>query len=368
MLKELKINITADGTQGRIDIIGHISEWGKNNAMDMRQRCQELKDSGVSSCHVYLMTIGGDCFQANEIVNILNDVFGSYTGEGGALVASAGTYIAVKASEFIMAENGQFMIHKPSGYVDGNENEMENYLILLRNMTSNYFEAYKAKLKKPEGDFKKKWEGGDFWLTAKEAKDWGFITEIKEPVKIDQETAKAIQDSGYPIAIVKSDNTQNKFKEKMDLKAVITALGMQDMTEEQFIARMKENSQKASNYDILKAEMERTEKERKDADIKAILDKAEKEKRIKADSRQHWVKMLTSDYEGAKQIIESLYPVQKLSGEIKSPTDDLGATYQGKTFEQLQDENPEALADLEKDNPEAYQALFADWKKRNRIK
>ena len=75
-----------------------------------------------------------------------------------------------------------------------------------------------------------------------------------------------------------------------------------------------------------------------------------------------------TENEGAKQIIESLYPVQKLSGEIKSPTDDLGATYQGKTFEQLQDENPEALADLEKDNPEAYQALFADWKKRNRIK
>ena len=114
--------------------------------------------------------------------------------------------------------------------------------------------------------------------------------------------------------------------------------------------------------------MELKEKERKDLDIKAVLDKAENEKRIKADSREQWLKMLNSDFESTKELIESLHPVQKLSSELKLSADNSGATYQGKTFEQLQDENPEALAELEKDNPEAYDALFADWKKRNKIK
>lgn len=369
MLKELKINITANGTQGRIDIIGHISEWSKNNAVDMRQRCQELKDGGVTSCHVYVMSVGGDCFQANEIVNILNDVFGSYTGEGGALVASAGTYIAVKASEFKIAENGQFMIHKPSGHIEGNENEIENYLTLLKNMTSTYYNAYKTKLKKVEADFKKKWDNGDFWMTAQEAKEWGFVTDIKEPIQIDQETAQAIQESGSPIAIAKIDKSKStKNKEEMNLQAVLTALGMQEANEEQVVAKIKENAEKAANYDTLKAEVERKEKERKDADIKAILDAAENEKRIKADAREQWAKMLNSDFAATKQLIESLHPVQKLSSEIKTSTDGLSATYRGKTFEQLQEESPEALAELEKDNPEAYEALFADWKKRNRIK
>ncbi|MFV0501269.1 MAG: Clp protease ClpP [Bacteroidales bacterium] len=368
MEKKLKIEITANGTQGRIDIIGHISEWGKNNAVDMRQRCQELKESGVAKCHVYIMTVGGDCFQANEIVNILHDVFGSFTGEGGALVASAGTYIAVCAKNFVMAENGQFMIHKPSGWVDGNEKEIENYLTLLRNMTSTYYNAYKSKLIKPEGKFKEKWESGDFWMTAQEAKEWGFITDIKEPVQIDQETAKAIKESGSPIALAKIDINQTNKEEKMDLKPIIIALGMQEANEEQIVAKIKENATKAANYDILKAEMERKEKERKEADIKAVLDKAENEKRIKADSREQWLKMLNSDFESTKELIESLHPVQKLSSELKLSADNSGATYQGKTFEQLQDENPEALAELEKDNPEAYDALFADWKKRNKIK
>ena len=138
MDKKLQVKVYSEGSTGRVDIIGSISEWGRNNATDFRIKCQALKDSGITNCHVYIMTTGGDCFEANEIVNILNDVFGSYTGEGGAIVASAGTYIGVNAKSFTMAKNGQYMIHKPSGWVEGNETEVENYLKLIKNMTVTY--------------------------------------------------------------------------------------------------------------------------------------------------------------------------------------------------------------------------------------
>ena len=76
MSKTLQINIKAEGTVGRVDIIGNISEWGDNNAIDFRERCQEAKDAGATSCKLYIMTNGGDCFQANEIYNILIEIFG----------------------------------------------------------------------------------------------------------------------------------------------------------------------------------------------------------------------------------------------------------------------------------------------------
>ncbi|MEI8087640.1 MAG: ATP-dependent Clp protease proteolytic subunit [Paludibacter sp.] len=199
MSKNLQINIIAEGTIGRVDIIGNISEWSDNNAIDFRERCQAVKDAGATSCLLYLMTNGGDCFQANEIENILVEIFGDYDAEGGAIVASAGTYLAVKAKSFKIAKNGQFMIHKPSGGTRGNETDLENYLTLLKNMTAIYFAAYKDKLKKPEADFKTKWDGGDFWMTAQMAKDWGFATEIKEPVKITQALAASIKASGSPL-------------------------------------------------------------------------------------------------------------------------------------------------------------------------
>lgn len=366
-MKKLTIDIKAEGTQGRVDIIGSISEWNSNNATDFRTRCTDLKNSGVTSCNVYLMTVGGDCFQANEITNILNEVFGSYTAEGGAIVASAGTYIAVNATSFVLAENGQFMIHKPSGGTHGNDKEIENYLKLLQNMTEIYYATYVDKCTKAEQEFKEKWEAGDFWLTAKEAKEWGFVTAVKEAVKIDKQTARAIQESGSPILaqidFIEPNNLQ------MDLQLLAKTLGMEaNATKEQVNARIVENAKKAQDYDVLKSETERKEKAEKDAKIKTFLDKKEKEKIITATSREKWEKLLEADFEGNKGLLDDMQPVRKLSTEIRTSADGVGATYKGKTFEQWQDEDPEMLAELEKSNTDAYDKLFADWKKRNRIK
>lgn len=371
MSKNLQINITAEGTQGRVDIIGNISEWTANNAIDFRERCQEIKEAGATTCLVYLMTNGGDCFQANEIVNILIEIFGSYIGEGGAIVASAGTYVAVNATSFTMAKNGQFMIHKPSGSIYGNETDMENYLKLLKDMTVTYYEAYKAKLKTTEADFKAKWDAGDIWLTAQEAKDYGFVTLIKEPVKITQAIALDIVAIGSPIKIDPKDiiiSNQNKENE-MDLKAFAKSLGLPDTaTEDQVNAQVATNAQKAKDYDTLLAATALKEKETTTANIKALLDTAEKEHRIKADTRKNWEEMLTANYAGTKFILDSIQPVVALSTEIKISVDGKGTTYQGKTFEQLSDEDPELLATLQDENPDAYDKLFADYKTRNRIK
>ncbi len=365
----LNIKVYSEKDKGRIDIIGSISEWNKNNATDFRTKCTDLKDSGVTSCHVYLMTTGGDCFQANEIVNILKEVFGEYTAEGGAIVASAGTYIAINATSFVFAKNGQFMIHKPHGGAYGNDKEVESYLKLLQNMTATYYAAYVERCTKPEQEFSEKWEAGDFWMTAKEAKEWGFVTEIKESVKVTKAIAAKIKESGSPIAFAQTDIIVEPNINKMNLQATATLLGLSaDATEEQVNARIKANAEKASQYDALKAETERKEKAEKAKQITAFLDEKEKAKVINATNRSQWQKLLEADFEGNKVLLDDMNPVQKLSADIKPSADGTGATYQGKTFEQLQDENPEALADLENTNPEAFNKLFADWEKRNSIR
>jgi len=371
MSKSLQVKVFAEGQTCFVDITGSIYEWNKNNATDLKAKCQEQKNAGMTNCHVYLMTVGGDCFQGNEIVNILTDLFGSYTGEGGAVVASAGTYIGVNAKSFILAKNGQYMIHKPEGGAQGNETEVENYLTLLKNMTATYYDAYVAVLKKPEKDFKAKWESGDFWMTAQQAKDWGFVTDIKEPVKIDQETASAIQKSGSPIAIATTDIiVEPNLNTQMDVKLVAISLGMDsNSTEDQVNAQIAANARKAKDYDTLKAEKDLKDKNEKAANIKAELDAAEKDKRIKADARANWQTQFEKDFEGTKALLSGLTAVVKpLSSGIKTSVDGKGATYEGKTFEQIQDENPDLLAELEENNPEAFEGLFADYKKRNKIK
>ncbi len=358
---KLSVNIYAEGNVGRVDIIGQINEWNKNNATDMRAHCLELKESGANSCHVYLMTVGGDCFQANEIVNILTEVFGHYTGSGGAIVASAGTYIAIKAQSFEIVENGQLMIHKPMGGTFGNETELENYLQLVKNMTVTYYDAYLKKLKKPEADFKTKWESGDFWMTAGQAQEWGFVDNVKGTTPVDATSNALLEAMGRPI------QKQSKINTKMDVKALAISLGMpENSTEEEVNARIKENAIEASGYNALKAQQEQREKEALSAKVEDKLKAAQKDKKIEAKAVELWREKLTADFDGTSELLDSIPGIVKpLSDEIKPTAAGVGATYKGKTFEQLQDESPEALEALMDENPEAYDKLFADWQKRN---
>ena len=42
MSKNLLVKVYAEGTTGRVDIIGNISEWNQNNAVEMRSKCEDV--------------------------------------------------------------------------------------------------------------------------------------------------------------------------------------------------------------------------------------------------------------------------------------------------------------------------------------
>lgn len=139
-----------------------------------------------------------------------------------------------------------------------------------------------------------------------------------------------------------------------------------DATEAQYNQRIADLKSKADQYDALKASTEKKEKDETAFKIKAALDKSEKEKRTKTDERKHWENLFAKDFDSTLALLEKQQAVEKLSAHIVTNADGK-STYNGKTFEQLQDTDPEALATLETENPEAFNSLFADWKKRNKI-
>ncbi|MEI8087641.1 MAG: hypothetical protein WCG93_15635 [Paludibacter sp.] len=154
----------------------------------------------------------------------------------------------------------------------------------------------------------------------------------------------------------------------MNLQAMNLTVGLDaTATEPEFLARLAANAKKASDYDALVAATAQKDKTEKADKIKAALDKAEKEHRIKADTRANWEQMLTANFETTIKVLDSIQAVEKLSNVIVTGATG-GATYQGKTFEQMQDANDGSLEALMGSNVEAYDALFADYKKRNGLK
>ena len=366
-MDKIPFHISAEkqGTKALIRIIGHIG-WDTDSEI-FRTQVDLLVSQGINDVHLYVNSEGGSCFDAAEIVNILSSFKGEITGEGGALVASAATYIAVHCKTFSMPANGQFMVHKPKGGNWGTADDMESYLKLLKNIENDYYDTYKAVVKDVAA-FDEKWKKGDYWMTAKEAKEQGFITEVKEKIKIDKETATMIQACGCPNA-KQLIQTNNKNETKMDVKTTALMLGLPETASEAEVkAKLEENKKAAADLEAMKAENVRKEKEERAKKVKAALEKAIADKRIKADAKTSWEAMLNADYDNAIVALEAIQSVEKLSTQIKVEASGGKKTYQGKTFEQLQDENPDALSELQTNDPEAFDEIFDDYKKRNKLK
>lgn len=348
-----QISATQQEGKAVIRIIGEIG-WETDSEV-FRRDVDSLVASGVQDVHIYINSPGGSCFDAAEIVNILSKFKGKITGEGGALVASAATYIAVHCSEFTMPENGHFMVHKPEGGVRGTSDEVESYLKLLKDLEAEYYNSY-TKVVKEKAVLDKHWGVSDYWMTAKEAHGQGFVTKVLDKIKIDREAAAMIEASSCGRG--KTDKFINKNIKQMDFKVIATAIGLSaDATEEQVVARIAENAKKAADYDTLKAEVKAKEDSERKASIDALLEKAIADKRITADTRSVWQNMLEANFEVASKAIEAIKPVEKLSDKVVS-SEGGKATYNGKTFAELQETDPDALERLERENPEAFKELF----------
>lgn len=353
--KGMNLTAKADGGRARIEIKGMISQW-RDTESSFTSQIDELIRSGVRDVHIYINSPGGECMEANEIVNVIKKFPGKITGEGGAMVASAATYIAINCEEFTMPENGFFMIHQISGGVCGKETDIESYLSMMRKLNEHYLNAFLAKCKDKK-KLKEEWGKGDYWMTAKEAHENGFVTAVSGKAKIDKATAQAIMNCGYTGSIEITDkNSNEKTKNDMDLTMLTNRLGMETTsTEAQVLAQIDVYKRKAERTDML----ERREEQRREQEINDLLDGAVKDRKITADVRDEWKEMLQSNFDSAKKMLVALKPVEIPKVVVPGATDTTG-----KTFEDLQ-KDPSALEKLMDENSKEYERLLNEYVKKN---
>lgn len=351
----MNLTATAENGRARIELKGTISKWRETEAA-FTAKVEELVKSGINDVHIYINSPGGECFEANEIVNVIKKFKGKITGEGGALVASAATYIAIHCSSFSMPENGLFMIHQVSGGACGKVAEIESTLEVMRRLNEHYLDAFLAKCTDKK-KIKDAWDKGDYWMSAKEAKGNGFVTEITGKAKVDKTTAQMITNCGYIGEVEITDlNNNEKTENDMNLSMLLTRYGMEaSFTEAQFMAQVDVWKRKADRTEML----EKQEEQRKETEVEDILNLAIKEKRITADVRDDWKGNLTSNFDATKKMLDAIKPVAM--PEVHAPG--LTSTT-NKKFEDLQDD-PQALSEIMAKNPDEYERLLNDYVKRN---
>uniref|UniRef100_UPI0039A75AB6 ATP-dependent Clp protease proteolytic subunit n=1 Tax=Ornithobacterium rhinotracheale TaxID=28251 RepID=UPI0039A75AB6 len=326
--EQAQIKITKNSQAAlRIEINGAI-EHGYT-AYELRDALERKANTGVEQVELYLNTVGGSVYEATEIVNILKKV-PQVEITAGALVASAGTYIMVHFPAKAYATS-QFMIHKPSTLVAGNEDEVKSDLKALENLTIQYRDAYAKRFQKTTEEIEQMWQQ-DYWFNAEEAKALGLINEIiEENLTITPESIAMMRACGCPHIPEESTNTKDMDKDK-----IISALGLaSDATEEQIQERIASLKEQAENNEA-----------QKQMQASALVDQAIKEKRITADSKEAYVKLATIDFEQTKKALESLAPVVA------------GSSFVNKAGKNATDQSNWTLQDYLDKDPAAFEALI----------
>jgi ATP-dependent protease ClpP protease subunit len=354
----LSITATSKGGVAFLSIIGRISDWTENNSVIIGRKIDELIDKGNTDLELYIMSEGGNVFEANEIVNLIKKFTGKKTGKLGALCASAGTYIACHLDSVSMVGNGQYMIHKPMGYFEGNEDEVKSQLKAIEIATADYKKVYAQKTGKTEAEIEKLWSKGDYWMSAKQAKEHGFIDEVIGEEAVSAEVANVIRACGAPIVpTVQEVIKDNSNYSNMD----ITLLGFAPdakPTDAEINAKLKAMKEQAETAEKLKKEAETKAKESRQNDIKAVLDNAEKEKKIIGTvQRANYEKLLNADFETTKAAIEGLAGLELPTKTMTTPSTATIAGRKDWTYADWQKNDYEGLSKMRTENPQEFETL-----------
>lgn len=126
---------------------------------------------------------GGDVFDSLAIYNVIKRHPGEVSATIDGLAASGASVVAMAADKIAMPENAFMMIHKVSGGVIGNADDMRDFADAMDKFDSGLVATYAARTGQ---SIEKITEmlADETWLTAAEAKELGFADEVIEPVKL----------------------------------------------------------------------------------------------------------------------------------------------------------------------------------------
>lgn len=152
-------------------------DFWSGNGITAKSFQKELAEIKAKQIDLHINSPGGLVFDGITIYNLLKQHPATVTTYIDGLAASIASVIALAGDRVIMAENALFMIHKASGMVFGNSDDMRDFADKLDKVNSSISTTYISKTKKEEKEINDLMTA-ETWLTADEALEAGFVDEI----------------------------------------------------------------------------------------------------------------------------------------------------------------------------------------------
>lgn len=171
-------NLAQKESPAVLSIHDEIGFWGVQ-AKDFINSLGQVQSESVD---VEINSPGGDVFAALAMYNALKGSGKTINVKVMGVAASAASLVAMAGDKIVMPKNTFMMIHNPWSFAAGNADELREQASVLDKIGDSLLATYAAKTGLGEeelGEMLAK----DTWLTADEALEKGFATEVIDAVE-----------------------------------------------------------------------------------------------------------------------------------------------------------------------------------------
>ena len=167
-------------------LYGEIDDGGWQDSISAKSVIDELKKlDGVRNLKLHINSPGGSVFEGLAIYNSLKNHPAHVVTEIDGMALSIASIVALAGDEVRMAGNALYMIHNPWSMTIGDSKEMRSMADRLDIVRGSLLGTYAAKVGAAvTSDDISGWMDNETWFTAEEAKQYGFIDEVTNPIEV----------------------------------------------------------------------------------------------------------------------------------------------------------------------------------------
>ncbi len=329
-------------------IYDEIGFWG-TRASDFVKEIRQIKNDII----LHINSPGGQVFDGLAIYNSLKAHTSKVTTKIEGIAASMASIIALAGETIEMAENSMFMIHNPLVNVTGDSEELRKNAELLDRIKEQIVNIYVSHSNLSADEIGSLMDQ-ETWLTAKEAKEKGFINSIVDNVVVSNNFGHQFEGKQEYQEWIKNNKREENMEELFEV------LGVKDKAE----AVVKIDSL-TTEVTALRTKNQRLETEVKDLrkiNIEAKINQAISEGKITPAQKDFATTLINKD--------EALFDeFVKNAGNSKSDltkTITLGANADEELTWEVLIQDPEKAGELYNTNPKLYEELRNKYLEDNR--
>lgn len=303
-------------------------KWdGVTDADIVRELCDYERVYG--KIDVRINSYGGSVYPGIAIFNALRGSRADITLYVDGVAASIASVVAMCGKPVYMSRYARLMIHNVQGGCWGNKDELKQTMQEMEQLEDTLADIYAAKTGMAKEEIKQAYfDGKDHWFTAQEALKQGFIDGIYD---VEEAGDKEVETPGQ---------VYNLFMNRMSRQPLNTDKTMfEELRKRPMFANCTDDASvlatlgtlenKAGKYDALQVENEElkqklqgfenaAEEARRD-EIKALLDAAENDERIRPADRPTYQALLEKDFENTCKVLKGLQGKKLITDTLTDP-------------------------------------------------